>query len=639
MRKGWTATDVSKPMRALALGLFALGCSSAPPPARAPKPTTVSVAPPEKSPDPEPPPPTGPVVLDVEGERARWLDPPTPVQGRKQYVYDSLLAAGDRASVAKSSVGEHFGFDEAGGVVGPLELPAGTKRVLFGPGDSLLVVTNDGRLLAAPSVHAAKSAQAFEARTAPAGAVVWDSAGDYLVASDGKQVHLSRDGGKSWTVTKSAAWGTLRTVLVRFDGVMAVQGGPAKTPLTFLSRDDGKSWQRSAFQPERISRSGAFIWSDVWNCTAVLSENGSTWSKGGDELWRFRSARSWTASLSTGTTPEGFIVGAHRTLSDPPPPKVPGAKDRRTGRGCPKPAALSKVKTAGILGVLSSGDSSMFARLEEGGTGFGAIGGLSGAGLGGIGYSGRGPTDPTPGSCRGAGCLRPPLSEPTKTRTRFELYRDGRCAAGSTGKTCSGAFERLPHVAILDDSTGKRRVAELPAGCRPMSIVSAAGLGILICSTSGGVKLYSADSSGSFRDEGTLSDSTMTTWPFSVGTDGTLLFHEACAEKKPCRALVRRPVSPGESGAWRELKLGGAAGYRVLSRGRALGVLANDKALDFVLSEPGKSEAVLVRGIALEGDLMDVRLDDKGRIIVRERRDQAQSQTFVVGVDGKRHGL
>lgn len=131
----------------------------------------------------------------------------------------------------------------------------------------------------------------------------------------------------------------------------------------------------------------------------------------------------------------------------------------------------------------------------------------------------------------------------------------------------------------------------------------------------------------------------MTTWPFSVGTDGTLLFQERCAEAKPCRALVRRPVSPGESGAWRELKLAGAAGYRVLSRGRALGVLAGDKALDFVLSEPGKPDAILVRGIALEGDLMDVRLDDKGRIVVRERRDQAQSETFVVGADGKRHGL
>lgn len=625
----------------LGLGVLALACAAAPPPARAPSPPTVSVAPPERAPDPEPPPPTGPLRLDGDGERAPWLDPPTPLQGRKRYVYDSLLASGDRAAITKTSVGEHFGFDEALGVVGPLELPAKTKQVLFGPADSVLVVSEDGRLFAAPSVSAAKSAAAFEARTAPAGATLWDSAADHLVASDGKRVHLSRDGGKSWSVTQSAAWGTLRTVVVRFDGVMAAQGGPAKAPLTFLSRDGGKSWQRSAFQPERsISRSGSFIWSDVWSCTAVLSENGSTWSKGGDELSRFRQTRHWAASLGSGATPEGFVAGAHRTLSEPPPPKVPGAKDRRSGRGCPAPKpVVVKGKQYGLLGLLGkSGDvGDVFGSIESGAVGFGSIGV---GGLGGIGYSGRGPSEPSFGSCKGASCLRPPLAEPTKTRTRFELFRDGRCATAGTGKSCGGSFERPPHVAIFDESSGKRRVADLPPGCRPASIVSAAGLGVLTCATSSGLVLYTADASGAFKEEASLSDSKMTTWSWSVASDGTLLFHERCAAEQPCRALVRRAAAPGQK-AWRELKLAGAVGYRALTRGRVLGIARGDAdgSLDFSLSEPGKPEAPLVRGVALEGDLMDVRVDDQGRIVVRERRDPSRSESFVVGVDGKRYPL
>ena len=625
----------------LAVGLVALGCGAAPKPAPAPKPATVSVAPPEKASEPEPPTPTGPVLLDNEGGRAAWLDPPTPVAGRKHWVYDTLLASGDRSSVVRTTVGQHFGFHEDVGVVGPLELPAQVKQVLFGPSDSMLVVTTDGKLFAAPSVTAAKSAAAFEARSAPANAVSWDSAGDYLITTDGKQVHLSRDGGKTWSVTKSAAWGTLRTVLVRFDGVMAAHGGPAKTPLLFLSRDDGKSWQRSSFQPERVSRSGAFIWSDVWSCRAVLSENGSTWSKGGEELLRHQTARSWTASFGTGPNPEGFLPGAHRSLSSPPPPKVPAAKERRTGRGCPPPPGLSKAKQAGILGLLGTvGDASAFGVLGSVESGeLGGFGTIGIGGLGGIGYAGRGPSEPGFGSCQGAACLRPASEEPEKTRTRFELFRDARCSAAGTGRSCSEGFERAPHVAVIDDSTGKRRVAELPKSCTPMGLASAGGLGLVMCRAGGAITLHVADGSGVFKPEGAPPDPAMTKWPVSIASDGTLLFHETCVEKKPCRAALRRPAEPGSERATREVKLEGAVGYRVLTRGRVLAVVARDKLLNFVLAEPGKSDVVLARGITLEGDLVGVHVDDKGRIVVRERLDRTRSESFVVGVDGKRNPI
>ena len=625
------------------LGAIALGCSAAPPPAPRQEPHSVSVAPPEKTPDPDPPPPTGPLLLDVGGERARFFEPGP--AGSKGYVYDALLASGDRSALTRTSAGEYFGYDESLGVVGPLELPAGTQKVLFGPSDSLLVVTGDGKLVAAPSLLAAKRAQGFEPRSAPQKVTSWDSAGDYLVAADDKQVHLSRDGGKTWTVTKPAAWGTPRTVVVRPDGVMAVQGGPAKAPLTFLSRDDGKTWQRSSFQPDRIRRSGSFIWSDVWNCQAVLTENGSTWSKAGDELSRFRAARSWTASFGASTGPEGVPGGVHPSLTDPPMPKVPPAKERRTGRGCPAPPK-PKGRQYGILGLLGTSDvSGIFSTDGEGigslgtlGSGSGIVGGI---GVGGLGHRGASAAEPAWGACQGTGCLRPTTTAETKRpRTRFELLRDGRCAPGTTGKLCTDGFERAPHVAIIDTTTGKRRVADLPSGCLPRHLLGVAGLGLLACSGARGLTVHVADASGTFKEEGTLSDAALLRWPVQVGVDGTLLFHESCGGKQSCRALIRRPVDPGTPGAFREVKIDRAVAYRALTRGRALVVTrgGSDATFDLVQSEPDR-EAPLVRGFRFEGDLLEVRVDDRGRVIARERRSKTESESFVVGVDGKRHPL
>lgn len=619
-----------------ALGMLALACGAAQqPPDQSAKAPSVSVPPPEQAPDPEPAAATGPLVLDVRGERPRWLDAELPEHSSRRPAYDSLLASGDRAAITRTAVGDYFGFHEATGVVGPLALPRPLKKVMFGPADSVLVVTVDGKLHSAMSVKAALSWQGFAPRTAPEKAVSWDSAGDYLVAADDKQVHLSRDGGTSWKSTKRAPWGTPRTVLVRSDGVMAVQGGPAKAPVTFLSRDDGKSWQRSSFQPEHITRSGAFIWSDVWKCNAVLSENGSTWTK--DRLER--TTRAWTESFRTTPTPEGVIDGAHRALADPPPPRVPPAKDRRTGRGCtPPPRAKGTPTSMGILGALSGG--SVGTLFEANGAGLGAIGGLGSAGgLTGAARGVRPPAEPAWGTCRGAGCLRPPPVEPRKTRTRFELFRDGRCADSHAGRMCRDGFERAPHVSIVNEATGERRVAEIPVGCVPRHVTGVAGLGILSCGGPQGLTLHVADSSGAFKEEGSISDEAMTKWSASVQSDGTLMFHEACSELRKCRALVRRPVEPGTRGAFRELSHANAAAYRALPGGRVLVVSRgkSERFVDLFMAEPGKSATALVTGVEVPGDLLEVQLDDAGRVVMRQRLDRSTTETFLVGVDGKRH--
>jgi len=639
--KNPTPAGVSRPMRRSLVGfvLFAVSCG-APPPAKPPAARAVVVEPPKEVENKEPPAPTGPLVLDVAGDKARWLDPPTADKERKRWVYETVMASGQRAAVAKTSVGEYYGWDERSGVVGPLALPAASDKFLFGPGDSLLVVTQKGELWSAPSVASAKSVASFERRDAPANATDWDSANDYLVATDGKQVHTSRDGGKSWSVVKGAAWGNVTNVLVRFDGVMAVVGGPAKSPTTFLSRDDGKTWQRSSFQPSRLSRSGSFIWSDVWNCTAVLSENGSTWSKGGEALTKFRTARSVGTVFSTQTTPEGFTEGAFRSTSDPPPPKVPGAKETRVGRGCPPPPGLGKKgRNYGILGLLGSADVGVLGSLEGGAVG---LGWGSGEGLGGIGLVGSRGTarEPTP-ICDGAPCLAPPKPAAELTRTRFSFFNDGICArAESAGKCAPGSFDRPPHVAVVDETTGKRKVADLPNGCTPDRLVSASGLGILTCRGSGSPTLWVADATGAFRAEGSLTDRMATSWPVAVGRDGTLVFHEGCKADKPCRALVRRPLDPGAPSTFRMVQVRDAIGYRALVGGKVLAIVRVDQnRLDFVLSEAGKPDVTLAKNVPLEGDLADVSVDDQGRVLMRERKDSRAAETSVVGVDGKRYPL
>jgi hypothetical protein len=373
----------------------------------------------------------------------------------------------------------------------------------------------------------------------------------------------------------------------------------------------------------------------------VLTENGSTWSKAPGEIARFHATRSWTASFGAGTTPEGVPGGVHRSLTDPPMPQVPPAKDRRTGRGCPPPPR-PKGRQFGMLGLLGTGDLTNV--LSADGEGFGSIGTIgSGAGIvGGIGVGGMGHRaasgDPTWGTCQGTGCLRPPPADTKKPRTRFELFRDGRCPQGTTGKSCTDGFERAPHVAIIDTTTGKRRVADLPPGCLPRHLLGVAGLGLLACSGARGLTVHVADASGTFKEEGTLSDAAVLRWPVQVGVDGTLLFHESCGEKQSCRALIRRPVDPGTPGAFREVKIERAVAYRALTRGRALVVTrgGSDATFDLVQANPDR-EAPLVRGLRFEGDLLEVRVDDRGRVIARERRSKTDSESFVVGVDGKRH--
>jgi hypothetical protein len=168
----------------------------------------------------------------------------------------------------------------------------------------------------------------------------------------------------------------------------------------------------------------------------------------------------------------------------------------------------------------------------------------------------------------------------------YLLLHDGTCRAADAedhGACKAGAtLTRRPHAAVVP--VGNKpplppRVVDLPSGCDPAEILSAGGIGVLLCRAGSGSALFTLDARGDFHDEGTLPLAADALYEASVARDGTMVLHAHCVAgaegaSHRCEAAVRRPLELGTAGAWRAHHDADALAYRPLEGGRILAIAA-----------------------------------------------------------------
>jgi len=502
------------------------------------------VAPP---PTPQPPRPAPPkrFTVGTAAQVPAWLQAPCNERCMQQYpTYDTkLLAHGAQTSVVRTNAGQLLAFSESAGAIGPLQFPAKLLWVRVLAGGRLVAADSTGKLWHATGPQAATVRSGWSALPKAPPGYVADASAQWLAFADRDRVAIVAIPSppeavpKRFEISVPSKGMSVQTLIVRADGIVVAQlTADGARPLTMVTRNGGKSWKKAEFQAKKLRRRGGWIWNDDTACPAVLSSDGTRWTRDVD-LNRLETV-SWTAPLQVSTTLDASPPVTRATPSRPAIPAPPSAsKHRVTGTDpCPK--------GSGALGI------------GGGGSAFGMLG--------------RG--------CSGVSCLRGTIDTlPPRTRLHAGLFRDASCAA-SDGKSeleCrKGArLTRLPHVAVGDRITGHVEVRELPKGCIPKRLEAVRGLTVLVCQ---GGKLYAADVTRKrWLFEGRLDD--RYPWASTMAADGTLMLHLSCPRGSSCAAWVRRPAPIGTPDVWRAVEVPGALVYRVGLGGHALGLADKDK--------------------------------------------------------------
>jgi len=494
------------------------------------------------------------------------------------------IAVGVRAALFEDGRAVHDDY----GVV-TLAYPKGhTHRMLDGD-DAVWVGTKDS-FLRANDVLAAKKG-AFTKVLAIPYATDFAVTKGLAVAADSTTLHISHDGGKTFTKLKPSGDLTIENVFARADGLIAVEGLDKAGEHAVWIAKDGKTFVASKLQPPSVGQTGSYLF--AYGCPGgVLSSDGVTWNAWEGEYSAPLSFDAWGMPLVPSSWPRPFSAAKLANLIDPPAPAP--SKDTVTG----KPGACNK----------------------------GGLGGVA-MGLGRRGYR-RG------GACVGAACVRASLGDdPKSTETEVGLYGDGLCERDEKGLCVKGPWKRAPHAAINSGAP-----IDLPAGCDPTRMLTAGGIGVLVCAGVGKTALYTIAKDGVFREEATLP---MSIEPddVTIAPDGTLLVHPVCGAKGqgvtgPCpKALVRAPRPLGAKDAWREVSRGLA--YRVLGNGAVLIVASGKDPQRFSLfvEGPGNIETTIATELFVAGDLLDVRVE-KDRIVIVEQITTRKETTSYVANDG-----
>jgi hypothetical protein len=422
-----------------------------------------------------------------------------------------------------------------------------------------------------------------------------------IAAATGAQVSVSTDEGRTFQAATVDARLTVRRVLVRHDGVLtavaARAGEPpdskAAAPRTFLSRDRGKTWQPSPFQPLAITREGAWIWNGERSCPAVLSRDGRRWTRNADPRASLDDRPSFASALWLNDDLFPSEDAPRMTAADPPAPELPAGAAALTGAERP---------------------------CEKEGAGLSAFGSLLGA----LGDNLR--------DCRGARCLLGSLGpEPPPPRTRFQMFDDAACAPAHAAPdhTCrlGAPLSRPPTFAVIDGAAGSVVATPAPPGCAsPVAVRSAAGLGVLLCRAGAdSTQLFVRDAPGPWRDEGRLPLPPDDLQRLVAAADGTLVLAEQPetdsrgALKRPLRAALRSPRPLGAAGAWRLVTAPEGVAIRPAPGGAALvatsPAASGGRKLDLTLDQPGQPPVAIARGVDVPQNLLEIEVRD-GRVRV-----------------------
>lgn len=423
------------------------------------------------------------------------------------------------------------------GLMGYLRLPRDVSWTGLGEDDAILAATRTGVLLVADTPAAAIAGDFYVRATVP-GARMWDSAGALVVAANEREVHVSADGGRHYSVS-SPATEAIAYVLARPPSTVAALArdadGAAPRGIVWTSVNAGSSWRRSDYRPLRLRRLGAWITDEVRACPAMLAADGT---------WRVVHAsvladleRRWLTwpSGQTSSEPRYRGAGYPLVLDDVPPVAdsgpVVGHPCRRAVPPGPGPAAPPPPGAPPSAGA--AGDEAVIV----------------------------------------GGPLLPQGDAPIVTRTRFELADDGVCPGVTAEGRCAGEATRDPHVVVKDLLDATATVGALPERCHPLRVLSARGLGILQCVRGAALDIMVADRTLRWRSEVSLLDRPGELTEVDVATDGTVVLASPCEASGHCVAMVRAPKAVGTADAWWRPAFARATGFRALPAGDALAIV------------------------------------------------------------------
>ncbi len=497
-------------------------------------------------------------------------------------------AVGTKAALFQA---QGLALHEDHGLVGPIAWPPAASFVGLDGDDAVWVGTQDA-VLRAPDVLAAK-AGAFQKVLAISYPVAFASTKGMVVAATSTTLHVSKDSGKTFTKIAPKQDLTIEDVFARPDGLLAILGRDAAGEVSLWIAKDGATFVRSSVQSARVGQVGSHLY--VNGCPGgILSSDGTIWNRWDEEYRAPFSFSAWATPLEVSSWPRAFTSTTWPNLASPPPP-------------APDPKGSIK----GAPGACTHGPG-------------GAIG------IGGLGRGRRA------GACVGASCIRGSLGElPRETPTELAFYADGACERDAKGACTDAPWRRAPHVWLK----GSKAPIAVPAGCDPIRMTSAGGVGALFCRSGSSMAVHTIAKDGTFHAEGTVPAQTIE--DVTIAADGTLVVHPRCGAKDHGQtgacpaALVRAPSPLGAASAWRSTTVPRAYAYRVLPSGHALvvaGIEGDPQKLSLVVDRPGKPPLTLAN-VTLTGDLIDL-VVEKDRIVVTEQITSRKPFRSWIAADG-----
>lgn len=585
---------------------MAIACDTAPPPARAPVPVvalpSATMAPPVER---------GPLVLQRAPTPAPWLEPvsePLPLWDTGStsangvtHMVDpvlretQLVLAEPNAIVIRTAVGQLIRTRD-----GYLAMLDREPRIV--------AVTATGKLVldARPTqiVRELGPGRVTASTRAPWSPRVLDASGKRIVADDRGTLVVSDDEGATFVPVRGLPKTAPARAWIRSDGVGLVElaGTGADRFHLFDAARGARKVTRPLRDPGRIGglihANAVVSHPDEIDRIDVLASDGRTWNVGPPPAALasagYVSFHPLFLSAPTSTSARPFAGDLLATIPAPSPP--PGARTGSSAR------AMARSEGYGLIGLLNASA--------------GAI------------------SDPPP-PCRGLLCIaenRPPGLRDVGSRLDARFFDDGLCA-GAPDATCDDKpFVRPPTVGFFRGADAMLALQRAPADCIPERLFSARGLVVLECKRGRHVAdatLRFVAETGRARPDDDLAERHM-------AEDGTLLL-VARREGRPTAAQLRRPVSPGTAGAWRDLRMADAPAQTVevvvLGGGGALLVESNATGDRLTLIVDGlEGRAVVARDVPVSRQVMRVFVEDDQVIVVPLDTDTPKA--LVVQRDG-----
>jgi hypothetical protein len=541
-----------------------------------------------------------------------WFRPVAPPV-EQGFESRELVAHGAHAALVRTPQGT-FLLQDSGGVLGIIEPPTGATWFGFDASDRVLTADTQGRLWRADGNAAALDAHGYVQIASVEQALNWSFAGRFVVAAIGERIRLSADGGESFGTPSPALGTAIGRVVVRPDGIVVARD-KSRSGSLWIFGSEGK-WRRSAFQTPCIGSFGPWIYAGDTVPQEVLASDGHTWL----------SADDWHPQ---GLSPCGTEFPLHLRARDTAMPSdwahllEWSYEPLGTRKGLPKPSMLGAQPRAPQASVGRTGTAAQCENDPH--------------------APHQGPEDCRWAQAEPSWRLALPRDVPSPFAGSSELYpglepqsgpwmfllSDAECDASQVLRSqhmppgvCSphARWSQLPHLGILDAKRGSMRVVPLPSACpAPLRVLSGAGIGFLLCRDGVAVQVESVDETGQWYAEARLPLTATVLNSLQFASDGTALL-SGCA-RDTCLAFVRSPRELGHA-RWQEASEPEAIGYRVVSDGRAIAILARSQASVRIAACTSREPTGLVRGIELRSSvLIDDLYERKGRFVARGQRD------------------